>query len=501
MPTIDDFMPRVSREGYTPTPEQEAIVTDVKSTKNNLLISALAGAAKTSTLVLIADALPTTGMLCLAFNKRIAVEMEKRLPSTCKAKTLNSLGHSAWAQFLNKRFLTVDDKKTYRIVRKIIEDLDVSEKERGELFKKMSDLMRAVDYGKTAGYIPDGHYPHAKPLMDDEEFFSDLDEEPTKLEFDIIRGATLISLQEAHEGNIDFADQLLCPTVFPASFTQWPVTLVDEAQDLSALNHAMLHKVVGKKRIIAVGDACQSIYGFRGAHEDSMAKLKEEFSMTEYILSISFRCPISVVKEAQWRAPHMRWPDFAKEGKVSALGVWGVDDIPENSAIICRNNAPLFSLAFKLLKQGRYPELVGNDLGKTLIKILKGLGKPELKREQVLEAIGAWKATKMEKARNKSKVQDQADCLTIFARQGKNLGEAIIYAETILNASGPVKLMTGHKSKGLEFENVFFLDQSLVGDEQQEKNLRYVIQTRAKATLTYVNSDTFIFPEEELSNE
>src|SRR5690242_16587497 len=99
---------------FNPTPEQAAIVEAARSTKSNLLVSALAGAAKTSTLVLIAEALPGQEILCLAFNKKIATEMKERLPNWCTAMTLNSLGYRAWGAFLRKR-LIVDDRKVYNL--------------------------------------------------------------------------------------------------------------------------------------------------------------------------------------------------------------------------------------------------------------------------------------------------------------------------------------------------------------------------------------------------
>jgi ATP-dependent exoDNAse (exonuclease V) beta subunit len=52
--------------------------------------------------------------------------------------------------------------------------------------------------------------------------------------------------------------------------------------------------------------------------------------------------------------------------------------------------------------------------------------------------------------------------------------------------------MTGHKSKGLEYDTVFLLDRDLIKIEDgQEKNLLYVCQTRAKKELFYVTSDAF----------
>jgi hypothetical protein len=44
---------------HTPTAEQQAILDAAKGTGDNLIIHALAGAAKTSTLVLIGKALPS----------------------------------------------------------------------------------------------------------------------------------------------------------------------------------------------------------------------------------------------------------------------------------------------------------------------------------------------------------------------------------------------------------------------------------------------------------
>jgi ATP-dependent exoDNAse (exonuclease V) beta subunit len=59
--------------------------------------------------------------------------------------------------------------------------------------------------------------------------------------------------------------------------------------------------------------------------------------------------------------------------------------------------------------------------------------------------------------------------------------------------------MTGHGAKGLEFDHVYFLDQGLVGKEDQEPNLRYVICTRAKETLTYIRSEDFAEQKKELA--
>lgn len=470
---------------FTPTPEQTAIISAATNSSDNLLISALAGAAKTSTLVMVANALPKTSMLCISFNKRIATEMKERLPANCTSMTLNGLGHRVWSDTIGKR-LTLNTKKTYELLTELVNTLGGAEKQ--EAYERFGEMLKAIGFGKTCGYVPTGEFPSAKGLFNDQEFFDHLDEEPTDIERYLIREVSLRSMELAKGGVIDFDDQLLMPTVFPSSFPQYPLVLIDEAQDLSALNHAMIRKFA-KKRLIAVGDECQSIYGFRGAHQNSMDLLKQTFSMRTLLLSVSFRCPISVVEAARWRAPHMEYPEWAKPGEVRSFPEWSAEDIPMDAVIICRNNAPLFQMAMRLIKAKRYPELVGNDIGKALLKVMKKFGPPETSVEDALKKLAAWKSRKLARARDPGPVEDQASCIEVFFEDAKNLGDAIIYAESLFSMVGPVKLMTGHKAKGLEFETVLFLDPFLCRDNQQDKNLRYVIQTRAKQNLYYVFSE------------
>lgn len=473
----------------TPTPEQLAIVDAARSTDANLLISALAGAAKTSTLVLLAEALPDVQMLCLAFNKRIAVEMQERLPRNCTAQTLNSLGHRVWGEAIGRR-LRIDARKTYEILKSLVDDLPPSEKSKA--YETFADLLRTIGSGKSCGYIPTGTYDRAKRLMDDDEFFAHLDEEPSGLECDLIRATTLESLKQAFDGKCDYDDQILMPTVFQGAFPRYPLILIDEAQDLSALNHATLQKLA-RKRLIAVGDPYQAIYGFRGAHEESMAKLRETFEMKEMMLTVSFRCPRSVVEHVRWRAPAMQYPDWAAEGSIRKLPTWNESTIPDDAAVICRNNAPLFACAIKLLARGRRVEIMGNDIGKGLLKIMKSFGPLTMSRDDVILAIEMWTEEKLEKAKNRAHgtIYDRAACMRVFAEQGATLGDAVAYAEALFAQKAPLKLSTGHKAKGLEWDIVYFLDEHLIGTDGQEKNLRYVIATRAKKELNYIRLEDF----------
>lgn len=473
---------------FTPTPEQEAIVAAAVETKDNLIIEARAGAAKTSTLILIAEALPDISILSLAFNKKIADEMRERLPDNCDSMTLNGLGHRAWYQFLRKR-LRVDARKNYGLLREAIDDL-TDDDDKDEAWEFFAETLKAIGMSKQEGYLPDDFKGHWKPLCGDDEFFATLEFEPSDLQIDLIRRVSQASFMQALEGYIDFDDQILCPAVCSVSFPTYPLILVDEAQDLSPINHVILRKLVKINRLIAVGDPCQAIYGFRGADENSMKNLQQKFSMTTFYLTISFRCSKAVTYNAKWRAPDMQSPDWAAEGSVHRLATWDASLIEDSSAIICRNNAPLFGVAISLIKQGRLPEILGRDIAKNLEKILKSLGKPNMLQGSAIEELDRWRDKELKRVRNAGVVRDKHECLRIILAETDTLGDAIAYLKHLLSREGRILLMTGHKSKGLEFESVFFLDAFLCRiDRGQDANIKYVIETRSKGSLTYIETE------------
>lgn len=472
---------------FSPTPEQLAIVEAAQSTTDNLIITALAGAAKTTTLRLIAEALPKTPILCLAFNKKIATEMQERLPPNTKAMTLNGLGHRAWMS-RGKR-LTLDTEKTMRLIKAEMSSLTSADQ--GEVWASMSEILQCLRWMKVDGAIPPG-VEGGRPLVSLDLFFDLYDDVFEPWAQDFMARVLTASINEALNGIIDFDDQIYMPTLWPAAFDPYPLVLVDESQDLSAINHAMLKKIV-KKRLIAVGDPNQSIYGFRGAEANSMSKLRNTFNMTELSLTTSFRCPRSVVREARWRAPKMLYPDWAVEGEVRTLPTWTEADIPDDAAVLCRNNAPLFSAAIKLLRAKRLPQLSQVDIGKKLVKIMGKLGPKSLPTADALLALETWAEAEKKKVKSPGRVYDQSECIAIFLHETETLGDAIAFLESVLARPGSIKLLTVHKSKGLEFDDVFILDRRLIHlDDDQDRNLLYVAQTRAKSRLTYITLEGYV---------
>lgn len=471
-------------EAHKMTPEQEAIVEASCSTTANIMINALAGTGKSATLKMIDKVHKTKPCLYCVFNKRNADEARKseEFSSTTAIKTFNALGHGIWANAITKP-INLDKAKPRTLWREMIENLTRSDA--NDAWKCYWIVMDGLDKAKSLGYVPTKvKYPH-RSLIDRTTLHHAMDERPDDYAASLIDQLLCESIQRAYSGLIDFNDQIYMPALFGGTFPKFPRIMVDEYQDQSPVNHALLERLV-KGRIIGVGDPFQNIYGFRGAKAGGMAAAVSAYSMTQLPLSVSFRCPKAIVQAAQWRVPHFQW---TKEGgNVKILTNFNGTDFNDDSTIICRNNAPLLRLAFKLISMGRSVSVMGSELGPKLVGIMKKLGPDSMTRAQTCTAIEQWREEKL--MANSRSANDLADCMRVFAEHGTNLAQMISYAEHLFKQTGTIRLLTGHKSKGLEFDNVFFLDPHLLDDREQDLNLRYVIQTRSQNNLTELDSDS-----------
>jgi len=81
-----------------------------------LIVEAVAGSGKTTTIVKAAELIPTDHKAAfLAFNKSIATELGNRLPAHVEAKTLNALGFAVCRARLPKG-IQIDRNKTRDLI-------------------------------------------------------------------------------------------------------------------------------------------------------------------------------------------------------------------------------------------------------------------------------------------------------------------------------------------------------------------------------------------------
>ena len=143
----------------TPTTEQSHILSRTIISEDNLLIHALAGTGKTSTLEMIEQSI-SGPILSLAFNKRIAEEMAKRFKTTTTVRTFNSLGHRIWAKTCASS-ISFNPKKTTQLLSEQIKSMPKAHQSAArEVFW---DVINAVGVAKSIGYIPEGVFPQRHP--------------------------------------------------------------------------------------------------------------------------------------------------------------------------------------------------------------------------------------------------------------------------------------------------------------------------------------------------
>lgn len=228
--------------------------------------------------------------------------------------------------------------------------------------------------------------------------------------------------------------------------------------------------------------------------------------MTEMPLTVSFRCSRAVVVEAQRFVPDIEPAPNALEGAVLRPDSFLLSKTPRT--VLCRNNAPLITLALRLLVSGRTAEVAGRDIGKGLISLTKRISKRNLNSDKFIERLNKW-ANREIKRRPKTEpaVLDKKAALTAIALHHRDLKGIQSHLDSLYpDPKSPqykpaeIHLSTIHKAKGKEWPETLFLDPHLInppwveGDLaiQQEENLSYVGITRAMKSLTYIDSESIL---------
>ena len=494
---------------------QKAIFTFVKKAVGNANVEAVAGSGKTSTIVEAAKYVPVAAQsVFLAFAKDIAEELKKRLPPHVKAMTTHSLCYRAINAGGTRMALEKEDKLT-RLMNGLL-TLPEKQQLRGQIRK-------LVSIAKANGLVPNSAAGMAKGLVrDTPEFWSDVIvnyslefENAWQEETAIDRAKDLLKMSIQNRDNlIDFDDMLYLPVVLQMPFPKFDWIFVDEAQDLNLIQHEILQRIAKPtSHTIAVGDPFQSIFRFRGAASDSMAKLAAINNAKTFPLSICYRCSKAVVAEAKTIVPHIEAAEDAEEGAIYR-------GLPENeklaaftpdAAVLCPYNAPLVEAAYLFIRSKVACRILGREIGAGLIKLVRKLERDGAGNVKQLEmALQAYYEQELERLEGKEARQnaltDKVETLGVFLSElapGEPVDRLVREIETLFvdKNSGMLTLSTCHRSKGLEYLKVFFLNAHfLEGDTRkgkklhpeeirQRSNLRYVGITRAKLDLYFITSE------------
>ncbi len=502
---------------FEPSIYQQAIFDFIKFEKGSAIVEAVAGSGKTTTIVEALSMIPQEKRTCfLAFNKSIANELKERTPKHVQVMTLNGLGHRAWMRFADN--VTLNKDKTRDI---ILKDDSVKEAFSEFLTRKLQTPVRQlVSIAKAVGLVPD-NIENAEGLVKDtdeawEKIIKHYDIQfgthknndnqmvsDKEVAVEMARLVLSISLSKWNE--IDFDDQMYMTVVFNAPIQKFDFVFVDEAQDVSDIQRAMLSMAKDSRgRLIAVGDPCQAIYGFRGADSESLENIAKTFNAKRLPLSISYRCPKKIVKEAQKYVSHIQPSETAIEGTVKSMGIYNHKIFQTDDMVVCRCTAPLIRLAYVLIGNRVSATVLGRDIGKGLVTLIKKLKADDI--SDLLEKLEYWRNQEVQRLYAKdpesdiSAIEDKHEVIKTFVdcTNAQNIAGLIASIESLFgdNKKGGVTLATVHRSKGLESDRVFILDAWLMPlkfakqpwQMKQERNLQYVATTRAKSSLFYIDS-------------
>lgn len=483
---------------------QQAVFEFVTNGTGSGQIDGVAGCAKTTTIEEAARRLPANEpVLYLVFNKRNAVEAQERMPAHVNASTFHSACNSALSRRLRRP--RVDGYKINGILR---EGRDHGAISRSEYNAWNADIQRLVGLAKNAGIgclVPDTESAWWNIV---EHFDLDFDDigngDATERAIEIARKVLEISNNDLSA--VDFDDMLYLCVKLNVTLPTYNLIFVDEAQDTNDIQRAILRKMLAPGgRLISVGDPRQAIYGFRGASADAMDLIASEFNATRLPLSVNYRCSRAVIDAVKEFCPEIEAHDGAPEGNVQSLTSLDLNTLGATDAVLCRTTAPIISLAYKLIGRGIPCTVLGREIGQGLVKLIKKLqgNNSTMDLDTLLERASEYGQREISKLMAKgqeSKAQNIDDKVnSLYAAAGalsvdeQNIPALISRIESLFsdNGNGQLTLATVHKSKGMEWDNVYILNREAMPSKwarqawqiEQEYNLIYVAMTRARVNL------------------
>lgn len=497
----------------TPTIQQQAFLDALLETTSNLALIARAGCGKTSTILMAVSALvqrfPHLEILVCAFNKAIAAEVATKLKAAghadwkkVQASTLHAMGFNL-LRFVFKN-VKVDDKKVRNLI----------DAQNSAVYVEYRDqIAQLVRFAKQAGFgfFPDLPISNTQAWHDLADHYDVNGLEDTSLADDLVMAAQHVyKLSLAQTDVVDFDDMILFPLIknLRVKFGK-DVIMLDEAQDLSRARQALARKFLRPRtgRMIVVGDDRQAIYGFTGADAAALPNLVQALDATVLPLSVTWRCPRAVVSLAQQLVPDIEAAPEAPEGEVINLSIKdAMEGIQRSDAILCRNTAPLITLAYKLIRAGKPCKVEGRSIGDGLKNLVLRWKITTI--DQLLQRLEAYQDREVQKAQakgNEAKVEEVMDrCQTLveicegcIQRGQRGVSDVVEFIDQLFadGATNVTVLATYHRSKGREWPRVMLLEHSQRCPSraarqdwqmQQEKNLAYVAVTRAQQTLAFI---------------
>lgn len=490
---------------FVPSPFQEAIFGWFDNPTTPIIVNAVAGSGKTTTIVEGFKRMPRNGdnRLFAAFNSSIVGELRNRLPQSVDCNTFHSIGLSA----LKRNMPNVrrwDVEKGNLKYRQMARDMRI-DRSLGDPKTIQDTVLSLLNYAQVTG----AGLTEESLTNVAERFGVELPAGfPVDVAADVVKGMLEEGLNQAENGLISFSDMLWIPYYRKFQPKQYEFIATDECQDMNKVQMWLIENALKKDgKFAAVGDPQQAIYMFAGAENDSFAQIKDYFNAEEMMLSFCYRCPQAVIAEAQKIVPHILAPEGTREGIVATIEDEQFKSmLKRGDMVLCRLTAPLVKLCFQLLGMKIPAKIKGRDIGAQIANTVKQVMKRESDMSQFPTKLYEWENYQLGMLMQKFGSEDQQEAVkdrvaalgvcytTLNPFSVNSFCEAI--KDLFSDEASPVTLSTVHRAKGLENPRVFIIRpdklplwrKGMTPQQQvQESNLKYVAVTRAKEELYVVN--------------
>jgi antirestriction protein ArdC/superfamily I DNA/RNA helicase/DNA polymerase III epsilon subunit-like protein len=371
---------------FPPTKEQRNIV-DAIMTGKDVVVQALAGTGKTSTLILAAKRFlaqkPSDKLLYIVFNKETAEEAQGRMPENVDSRTMDNIVYSMLPdEYKNRNKLSSEYKINGKNLIEYMDFVNLFEYYKYDQVKAMirgtetnlgrndlvQEIREAVDRFAISGddTLTEKHFAKKIPFFDSvppimveyaNRMWQDVST-PEGWDPTSVKGLSRIDYSHMLKAwaltDPQFADGLNSGSTSIGQFKNRKnsIFFFDEAQDM---NPVIVKLLANQKNIqkVYVGDSNQAIYAFRGA-VDELNNVKDA---VELYLTQTFRFGAKVAGIGN------RF--LAKLGsKNKILGKPGEDDgvifdkeMEDPNVIIARTNGGVIDSIFDLLAKGKNPGL------------------------------------------------------------------------------------------------------------------------------------------------
>ena len=506
----------VGEKEFTASKYQTAIFNEIEHGVGNMVITAAAGSSKTTTIENCLRFIPgNKKCLFLAFNVSTVDKLKKEIRkiNNTYIMTFHGLGNRILRENeIIKEDTIIDEFKYSRYIKQHI--MELAEKETLEnmgikIVSYVANIIALTNYAR---------YYMAMRVKDIENVAKIYGIVPVADDFEIVRKVLIWGKDNIK--SIDHTDMIWLPNIMNLVTRRYlfDFIFIDEAQDTTLAHQQLVDKTFKRGcRFIAVGDPRQQINVWCGATEKAIENYENRNNTKKLSLPISYRCPKIIVEAAKQYAPEIEADANAINGDIRY-------DVSANDArpgdmVLCRIISKLIEQYLTYLRNNKKAYLKGSDgIKETYLDLISKVNAKKidsrcLTTNGLIPQLYKLYFERLEEVKTRLNIDeeeayyhyeilslyDDIEALKVLSEGLTTVDELVDKIKVIFNGDkdDAIILSTVHKAKGMEADNIFILNPSLMPSRlankkweiKAEENLMYVAITRAKKSLNYIKEE------------